>query len=121
MDRSDVITLIGVTRSQDEYGVWRTTPVRRHVMCQVNSVTRAEFFEAGRNGLNPELVFRVFFGDYDGEDTLIYNGQGYGIYRAYRGRNDIVELYAERKGGTNSVNDSDVVGTGIADYMQLRS
>lgn len=101
MDRSDTIKLVKTTTAQDAYGVWRETTTSREVFCQVDSVTRAEFYEAGRNGLNPELVFRVFFADYDGEDTLIYNGRGYGIYRTYLGRNDIMELYAERKGGTN--------------------
>lgn len=106
MDRSDVITLVGAVRTQDEYGIWRTTPTRRIVMCQVDSVTRAEFFDAGRSGLNPEYVFRVFFGDYAGEDTVIYGGNAYGIYRTYRGRDDIMELYAERKGGTNGEGNS---------------
>lgn len=43
----------------------------------------------------------MFFGDYQGEKTVEYNGVTYGIYRTYLGRNDTIELYAERKGGTN--------------------
>jgi hypothetical protein len=43
----------------------------------------------------------VFFGDYDGERLLEYNGKRYGIYRTYHGRGDQIELYVERKGGTN--------------------
>ena len=70
-------------------------------MCYVDSVTRSEFFDAGRNGLNPEFVFRVFFADYEGESILEYNGNRYGIYRTYNNASDEVELYAERKGGTN--------------------
>lgn len=101
MDRSEVLTLIGSTRTQDEYGIWHETPTRRDVFCQVNSVTRSEFFEAGRNGLNPEYEFTMFSGDYDGERTCEYKGNQYSIYRTYRGRNDTIELYAERKGGTN--------------------
>lgn len=104
MDRSEVITLIGTKQTQDDTGVWRQTQTKRNVFCQVNSVTRAEFFDGGRNGLNPEFVFTLFFGDYEGEQTLIYNGDAYGIYRTYRGRNDVMELYAERKGGTNESN-----------------
>lgn len=102
MDRSDVITLIPTTTATDVYGVDKVvegTP--KTVMCQVDSVTRNEFFEGGRNGLNPEYVFRVFFGDYNDERIVEYNGSRYGIYRVYRGRNDIIELYAERKGGLN--------------------
>lgn len=101
MDRSDVITLVGTVHVKNEYGVPVATPTSREVFCQVNSITRAEFFEAGRNGLNPSLMFSVFFGDYADEPTLIYKGKPYGIYRTYLSRNDTLELYAERKGGTN--------------------
>lgn len=123
MDRSTVITLVRESYEQDDNGVWRDTgnylkdesgrivrdeqgePIsmgRTHeVYAQVDSVTRAEFFEGGRNGLNPELVFSMFYGDYNGERTLLYDGKPYGIYRTYLGRNDTIELYAERKGGTN--------------------
>ena len=38
---------------------------------------------------------------YNGEKTLIYNNQSYAIYRTYHGKNDRLELYTERKGGTN--------------------
>ena len=101
MDRSEQITLISETKTQDEYGVWRSTGTERTVFAQVDSVTRSEFFEAGRNGLNPEYRFTLFFADYDGERTVKYNGNAYGIYRTYHARTDIIELYAERKGGTN--------------------
>lgn len=105
MDKSDVIRLIGTTTQKDEYGVPRVVDTEpREVMCQVGSVTRSEFFNAGRNGLNPEFVFRVFFADYEGERIVEYNGKRYGIYRTYHGRDDVVELYAERKGGTNGGN-----------------
>lgn len=102
MDRSNIITLIPTTYAVDQYGVQKLvegTP--REIMCQVQSVTRAEFFDGGRNGLNPELVFKVFFADYDDETLLEYNGKRYAIYRTYLGKNDQLELYAERKGGTN--------------------
>lgn len=105
MGRSDVITLISVSIGEDEFGIPRiVTEEPREVMCQVDSVTRSEFFDAGRNGLNPEFVFRVFFADYEGERIVEYNGKRYGIYRTYHGRDDVVELYAERKGGTNGGN-----------------
>jgi SPP1 family predicted phage head-tail adaptor len=123
-----VITLLSADKVQDENGVWRdvvqylTTDTGKNIIteegkkilildgitvrvktvfCNVNSVSRNEFFEAGRNGLNPEFVFTMFFGDYEGEHTLIYNGLAYAVYRTYRGRNDTIELYVERKGGTN--------------------
>ena len=107
MDRSTVIKLIGTTKTQDEYGVWRSENTYTEVYAQVDSVTRAEFFEAGRNGLNPEFRFSMFAGDYAGETMVEYNGMTYAIYRTYFGRNDTVELYVERKGGTNGQEDPD--------------
>ena len=106
MDRSDVIKLIPVTYAKDTRGVMKPTegePVE--VLCEVDSVSRQEFFEGGRNGLNPEFVFRVFFGDYNDERLLEYKGKRYSVYRTYLGRSDYVELYAERKGGTNGKTD----------------
>lgn len=101
MDRSQEVTLITETSTQDAYGVWRTSETKTDVFCQVNSVGRNEFFEAGRNGLNPEFVFTLFFGDYNGERTVEYNGKRYSVYRTYLARTDVLELYVERKGGSN--------------------
>lgn len=101
MDRSCVISLISIVRTQDEYGVWRDTESSRQVFAQADSVTRSEFFDAGRAGLNPEYRFTMFYADYQGEETVEYNGKRYGIYRVYQRRDDNVELYAERKGGVN--------------------
>lgn len=96
-----MLTLIGVEHKQNTFGVWEDKPMRKDVFCQVGSVSRSEFFEAGRNGLNPELVFSMFAGDYDGERVCEFRGDRYSIYRTYLGRNDTLELYVERKGGTN--------------------
>ena len=102
LDRSDVVTLISKTKTQDDYGVWRTTETSRTVYAQVDSVTRQEFFEGGRNGLNPEYRFTMFRFDYEGETIAEYGGNRYSVYRTYIGRNDTIELYVERKGGTNA-------------------
>lgn len=101
MDRSTPIKLLATQKSQNDYGVWEETQKSRDVFCQVESVTRAEFFEGGRNGLNPEFRMSMFSGDYNGERLLMYNGNTYSIYRTFIAKNDIIELYVERKGGTN--------------------
>lgn len=101
MDRSDVITLIKETSTRNQYGVFVTMRTARQVFAQVDSVTQTEFFEGGRNGLNPELRFTVFRYDYDDETIVEYNGYTYGVYRTYAKRDDALQLYAERKGGTN--------------------
>ena len=104
MDRSAVITLIASTKAQNEYGVWTDSLSGRDVYCQVDSVTRSEFFEGGRNGLNPEYRFTMFFADYNGEQLVQYNGKTYSVYRTYHARTDTIELYVERKGGSNGKN-----------------
>ncbi len=101
MDRSDVINLIAVTTARDECGVMRKTETSKQVFCRVDSVTASEFFEGGRNGLNPEYRMTMFRHDYDGEPIVEYNGQRYSVYRTYIGRDDTIELYVERKGGSN--------------------
>ena len=101
MDRSNVINLISTTKTQDDYGVWHEETTARAVFCNVQSVTRNEFFEGGRNGLNPQYEFTVFFADYIGETIVEFEGETYAVYRTFRRRDDTLELYVERKGGTN--------------------
>lgn len=97
----NVIKLISTTFAKDEYGVDRKTETERQVFCQVRSVTRAEFFDGGRNGLNPEYQMTMFAADYEGEEIVKYEDKRYSVYRVYRTDNDYLELYVERKGGTN--------------------
>ena len=101
MDRSQVLTLVKEVRTQDELKIWHSETVKREVFAQVDSVTRSEFFEGGRNGLNPEWRFTLFAPDYEGEETVIFDGLSYAVYRTYHARTDLIELYVERKGGTN--------------------
>ena len=65
----------------------------------MTSVTSSEWFEGGRNGLNPEYRFRLFRYDYNDEETVIYNDTYYSIYRSYVGKDEIIDLYAEKKKG----------------------
>ena len=101
MDRSKVVTLLKKSFTQDDNGIWQEALTERDVFCQVDSVTRNEFFEAGRNGLNPEFRITMFKYDWEGESLVRYNGKTYSVYRTYFDRDDILELYVERTGGDN--------------------
>ena len=107
MDRSDIVNLYADAITYDDYGVARKSRTSREVFCKVDSVTRAEFFEAGRAGLNPEYRITMFFGDYNGETVVGYKGRTYSVYRTYQAKTDIIELYVERKGGTNDTESVD--------------
>lgn len=95
---ADVLLLIAQAITVDEYGREVATETERQVYCEVHSISQTEFYAASNTELSPEYRFNVFFGDYNGEDVCVYNGQRYAIYRTYRS-GDELELYAERKIG----------------------
>lgn len=99
MDRSIVFNLLTATSTQDELLQWTETLTKRQVYGQKTSVTANEFFSAGQNGHSPEFRLTMFGPDYQGEELLELDGVIYSIYRTYQGRNDTLELYAERRRG----------------------
>lgn len=101
MDRSSVITLVTEVNEQDGYGVWKKELIYQDVFANVSSVSASEFFEGGKIGIRPSYRMTVFFGDYAGQEMLIYEGKSYAIYRSYQKSNDTVELYVSQKGGTD--------------------
>lgn len=99
MDRSRVIYLIKNDKQKNQYGVWVDNTTERKVFAEVTSVGQSEWFEGGRQGLNPQFRFRMFAYDYQGESLLKYNNTIYSIYRTYVDKDEIIELYTELKKG----------------------
>jgi SPP1 family predicted phage head-tail adaptor len=104
MDRTAVAYLVTQEYQKDQYGVHRETVTERKIYVQVDSVSGSEWFEGGRNGLNPEFRFTTWRFDYKGEEVIKYNGQYYQIYRTYLGRDETIELYAEKRKGNADKN-----------------
>lgn len=102
MDRTVNINLIAETVTLDEINQETVTETSREVYAQMRSISRAEWFDAGRNGLKPDIAFVMQSFDYDGEKIIEWNGSRYGVYRTYYGKNDRIELYCEKKGGVSS-------------------
>lgn len=100
MDRSTPIGLCSTRYTEDEFNVLQPRETTRNVFADVQSVTRAEWFEGGRNGLNPQYKFTMFKPDYEGEEIVRYQGQQYAVYRTFEARTDEIELYCELKKGT---------------------
>ena len=94
----DVITLVALTITKDSLGIEQSTEALRKVFAEVESITQSEFYAARDAQIKPEYRFRVFFGDYKGEEILEYQNVRYAIYRTFRS-GDYMELYAERKVG----------------------
>ena len=101
MDRSQVIALVDVTYETDSIGQKIKVETLRDVFCNISSVSATEYFEGGRNGLNPQYRATMFRYDYNGELVVILNNARYSVYRTYIGRNDTIELYLEKKAGTS--------------------
>lgn len=104
MNKSDVAYLVTESYSQDDTGVMQKVTEKRKVFVKVSSVSGQEWFEGGRNGLNPQLRFKVFSFDYLGESLIEYKDKLYSIYRTYYDTTDQLDLYAEfRKGNYEQV------------------
>lgn len=101
MDKSRVLTLVGVTYSFDEIGNEVPQEKKRNVFCNITGVSANEWFEAGNVGITPEYRVTMFSYDYQNEQIAELNGIRYGIYRTYLKNNEDIELYLERKVGVN--------------------
>ena len=92
--------LIRKVMSKDALGYPIATESKVTVLCNARTVSRQEFFDAGKAGLVPQYEIRINAIEYNGEDELEYNGKRYGIYRTYQA-DDYVSLYVEYKGGVS--------------------
>lgn len=106
MDRSNVIGLVSKDYSQNDIGKYTSVNTIKRVYCNVSSVSRAEWYEAGQQGLKPEYRITMFAYDYDGQEEVVFNGVHYSVYRTFLAANDEIELYVEAQGGVTNGNDA---------------
>lgn len=99
MDRSRVVYLIDKAYTQNSVGEWTPTETSKMVYANVRSATAQEWFEGGRNGLNPEYTVTMFAPDYSNEPTVSIDGVRYQVYRTYQLRTDMLELHVQREAG----------------------
>lgn len=99
MDRSTDLILIKIDYTVDSIGQQVPIETKRNVFCSIESISRAEWFEAGNAGLKPQYMAVMFAPEYEGEELCELNGARYGIYRTYATKNEEIELYLERKAG----------------------
>ena len=97
-----------------------TDPVhtRRKVRCQEMSLTQAEVYQSGGEGLCPEAKLLIPYDrDYRGEREIQYNGERWKVIRSdpYKDWNGVILLIRRKKG-----NSSDQTGaeTGEADSAE---
>lgn len=96
----DVIAyLIGYTVTLNDYKQEVTTETQSQIFAKKKSVSRTEFYNGGKAGLQPKFRLKTAVIDYNGELVVELDGVRYGIYRTYNVSEDYIELYCEKKGG----------------------
>lgn len=97
MDRSATAELKNITYTTDAIGNRVPTATWSTVFCNIQSVSRAEFYEAGQQGLRAEYKLTMFGPDYAGQECVKLNNVEYTIYRTYIRQDEQIELYLTKK------------------------
>ena len=91
--------------SPDAHGVWDTpTEKKRKVKVQEMSLTQAEVYQAGGEGLSPDAKLLIPYDrDYKGERELMYKGERWKVIRSdpYKEYNGVI-LLIRRKAGNSA-------------------
>lgn len=77
------LILIGSESGENDMGDPILIPTRKSILCDVQSVTRSEHYQAAASGLKPEIVFVVNKYDYEGEKQVEFDGKPYNVIRTY--------------------------------------
>lgn len=97
--KNEVISLVSKTYTKDKRGVMRATEtVKDNILCEVKSARASEWFEGGRNDINPTYTFVIRKIEYEGEETVIYQGERHTVYRTYID-GDRIELHVQKEKG----------------------
>lgn len=102
-----VAFLVRQTYKQDDLGQ-RVPEVetKDEILVSEESITRAEFFSAGRNGMKPEIMLKTASVNYSGQNEVEYEGARYSIYRTHKiPETDEIELYLQKKAGVQNGKD----------------
>lgn len=100
MDSLIEITLIAQTTTTDSIGQETVREEENLVFGHFRSVNQSEWFNAGANDINAELVVTIYDFEYQNEQIAEIGDTRYGVYRTYKLPNsDFIELYLEKKGG----------------------
>lgn len=84
----------------DEIGNQIATETKNPIPIEVKSITRDEFYRAGEQKLNPEMMVTTAAINYQGEELIEIDSVIYAIYRKFRDANsDDIELYLRKEAG----------------------
>ena len=98
--------LIAFSPDAHEVGT-AATETRRRVKCQEMSLTQADIYQAGGEGLSPEAKILIPYDrDYKGERELIYRGERWKVIRndPYKEWNGVILAIRRTQGNASGVN-----------------
>ena len=94
--------LISFSPDAHEVGT-AVTETKRRVKCQELSLTQAEVYQSGGEGLSPEAKLLIHYDrDYKGERELDYRGERWKVLRSdpYKDWNGVILLIQRKKGNS---------------------
>ena len=70
---------------------------RTRVYCNKKSVRQSEFYQAGAQGMKPEIMLEVRPASYRGEEFVELQGVRYHVDRTYQKSDDVMEMILSRQ------------------------
>lgn len=80
---NEELTLIKSVQKEDEIGDIIDVYEETYVLCEVESVTRSEFYYAAKADMRPEIIFVINKYDYDGQSLVEFKDKTYDVIRSY--------------------------------------
>ena len=93
MTLNDTIKFVDVVTTEDADGYETTVEKLTEVKCDSgNGVTRTEFYEAMKAGLELSAAFEMWACDYGGQKVIEHKGKRYKVERAFPTGDGVVQL-----------------------------
>lgn len=94
------VNLINRGFTNDALGNQIATETKTEIPVEVLSITRDEFYRAGEQKINPEMVLKTAADNYAGQELVEVDSVRYTVYRKYRDTDsDDIELYLRKEVG----------------------
>lgn len=91
-----VITLVAITYSYDSMGVGQETEATSSIFANEFTISRAEFYDAGRSGLHPSREFQVRSCEYNDQPRFRIDSIEYDIIRTEK-RGEWIRLIGQER------------------------
>lgn len=102
-----ILVKLSSTLIYDEYGNQTFEEIKTDVMCNVSSVDRNQFYNAGNRGYKLSYIFTINGFEYSNEEIVIYNNNRYEVVRSYELDNGLIELTIGERIGDRDVQNTE--------------